>query len=138
MANAKSRAAVVWDRKLKNVNEKGNMYTNIHFADLVLLSNRSVYFTYSLLLHQCLKIKSCWTEIKKLGQVKVIFDQKILPYILVNQIWWVILSTDLFQECLMYFQLLSLTWGSLVHDLFVFEIPKDVDYNIIYTFNIIS
>lgn len=32
----------------------------------------------------------------------------------------------------------ALTWSSLVHDLFVFEIPKDVDYNIIYRFNIIS
>lgn len=81
----KPRAEAVCDRKFKNLNKNGITYAKMHFAYIVPLSNRSVYFTYSLLLQLSLKIKSyCQIEIKKLRQVKVTFHQKVLLCILVN------------------------------------------------------
>lgn len=39
------------------MNENGIMYAKMHFAYIVPWSNRSVYFTHSLLFHLSLKIK---------------------------------------------------------------------------------
>lgn len=77
---SKSEAGPVCDRKLKNVKLVLHMQKRI----LHTLSNRSEHFTYSLLLHVSLKIKSYWLiGVKKLRQVEVSFHHKVLFYILI-------------------------------------------------------